>query len=279
MLAAAAFLLTASAWLWFPPLRRALRRARIRAQPFAQPWREILRRRMPAFARLPADVQLRLKKLAQVLIAEKPMIGCAGLQVSDEMRVLIAVQASLLLLRRGSGYYPQLRQILVYPGTFVVRRSGADSTGVVQDERRALVGESWQQGQVVLSWQDVLDGAADPHDGRNVVIHEFAHQLDQETGFANGAPWMALPQQRRAWARVLGEEFAALQRRVALGAPGLIDPYGATDPAEFFAVVSELFFERPAELAFGHSDLYTQLGAYYGVDPLPWQSSSAYIPN
>ena len=233
---------------------------------------------MPAFARLPADVQLRLKKLAQVLIAEKPFIGCGGLQVDDEMRVLIAVQAALLLLRRGAGYYPRLRQILIYPGAFVVERSTDDAAGLVHDERRALAGESWQQGLVVLSWQDVLGGAANPHDGRNVVIHEFAHQLDQETGWANGAPWLAQPHQRLAWAQVLAAEFKALQQRTAQGEAGLIEAYGATDAAEFFAVVSELFFERPAELASAHSALFDQFKGFYGVDPLAWQTGSAYVP-
>ena len=275
MLFVVVLIITVSAWLWGPPVWNALRRARIRAQPFPQPWREALRRRMPAFARLPSDVQLRLKKLAQVLIAEKPFIGCAGLRVSDEMRVLVAVQAALLLLRRGAGYYPRLRQILIYPGAFVVERSTADAAGLVRDARTALVGESWQQGQVMLSWSDVVVGAANPHDGRNVVIHEFAHQLDQETGPANGAPWLAQRRQRAAWAQVLETEFKALQERLAQGAPGLIEPYAATNAAEFFAVVSELFFLRPAELAAAHSALYAQFNSFYGVDPLAWRDSTA----
>jgi MtfA peptidase len=274
----AALLLIASAWLWGPPAWNALRRARIRAQPFPQPWREVLRRRMPAFARLPPDVQLRLKKLAQVLIAEKPFIGCAGLQVSDEMRVLVSVQAALLLLRRGAGYYPRLRRVLIYPGAFVVERSTGDGAGLVHDERRALAGESWQQGQVLLSWSDVLDGAADPHDGRNVVIHEFAHQLDQETGPANGAPWLADVRQRATWAQVLELEFRALQSRLEQGATGLIESYAATNAAEFFAVVSELFFERPSELAAAHCALYAQFKGFYGVDPVAWKASTSWLP-
>ena len=271
---AAALIGIVAAWLSGPPVWNALRRTRIRAQPFPQPWRDILRRRMPAFARMPADVQLRLKKLAQVLLAEKPFIGCAGLEVSDEMRVLVAVQAALLLLRRGAGYYPRLRQILIYPGAFVVERSHADGAGLVRDERHALVGESWQQGQVILSWSDVLAGAADPHDGRNVVIHEFAHQLDQETGAANGAPWLAQAPQRANWAQVLGAEFQALQQRLARGESGLIEAYAATNAAEFFAVVSELFFERPAELAMTHATLFDQFRVFYGVDPRVWPEST-----
>ena len=270
---AAVLLFSVPAWLWGPPVWRAARRARIRSQPFPLPWREILRRRMPAFARLPADVQLRLKKQAQVLLAEKPFIGCAGLEVTDEMRVLVAVQAALLLLGRRAGAFDGLRQILIYPGAFVVDRSTADAAGLVRDERRALAGESWQQGQVLLSWDDVLDGAADPHDGRNVVIHEFAHQLDQAHGAANGAPFLPGAQRRARWAAVMGAEFQALQERLAQGMEGLIEPYAATNPAEFFAVVSELFFERPAELAANHAALYGEYRLFYGVDPLSWRDT------
>lgn len=265
-----ALALAVAAWLWGPPLLAALRRQRVRRQPFPAAWREILRQRMPAFARLPADVQLQLKKHAQVLLAEKPFIGCGGLTVSDEMRVLVATQAALLLLNRRAGYFPKLRQVLVYPGAFVVDRTATDAAGLARDERRALAGESWQQGQVILSWDDVLAGAADPDDGHNVVIHEFAHQLDQESGRANGAPFLGRRERYARWSAVLGAEFNALQQRLARDEPGLIEPYAATDPAEFFAVVSELFFERAAALAAAHPALYGELSRYYQAHPLSW---------
>jgi Mlc titration factor MtfA (ptsG expression regulator) len=273
LLLVAGLLLTVAAWLAGPPLATAWRRARVRAQPFPAAWREILRRRMPAFARLPAHHQLRLKKHIQVLLAEKPVIGCAGFEVDDEVRVLIAAQAALLLLGRRTALFSQLRQVLVYPGAFVVDRVASEAGGVIRDERRALAGESWQQGQVILSWDDVQRGAADPGDGQNVVIHEFAHQLDQENGAANGAPWLGGPdgaRRRARWAAVMADEYQRLQQRLADGAPGLIDPYGATSPAEFFAVASELFFERPLALAEGHPRLYAELAGYYRVQPLSW---------
>ncbi len=274
----AALVLCVLAWLWGPLWWRALCRARIRAQPFPPAWRDSLRRRMPAFARLPADVQLRLKKTAQVLMAEKPFIGCAGLAITDEMRVLITVQASLLLLRRGAGYFAALRQILVYPGAFAVERSTPDAAGLVHEQRQALSGESWQQGQVLLSWADVLAGAADPHDGRNVVLHEFAHQLDQDNGRANGAPWLANANRRAAWAQVMGAEFGQLQQRLARGETPLIDAYAATHPAEFFAVLSEVFFEQAEALAQHHPALFAQLTGYYGVNPMAWVNSTAQLP-
>jgi Mlc titration factor MtfA (ptsG expression regulator) len=252
------------------------RRARVRRQPFPPGWRAVLRERMPAFARLPADVQVRLKRHAQVLLAEVPFIGCGGLVVNDEMRVLVAVQASLLLLGRGDGGFEGLSQVLVYPGAFVVERTHTQPDGTLRDERQVLSGESWQQGQVVLSWDDVLAGAADPEDGRNVVIHEFAHRLDQATGTANGAPGFApgsgSAAQRRQWARVLSAEFEALQQRLARGESGLIDSYAATNAAEFFAVTTELFFERPEALAAAHPALHEQLRGFHGVDPRQWRA-------
>lgn len=265
----AAALLTPLAWLWGPPLAIELRRARIRRQPFPRAWREVLQRRWPGWQQLPPDLQMQVKKHTQVLLAEKPFIGCQGLAVTDEVRVLIAAQAALLLLNRRAGYFRNLRQVLVYPGAFVVDRAVNDG-GVVHDQRRALAGESWQQGQLILSWDDVLRGAATPDDGRNVVIHEFAHQLDQETGTANGAPPMGSPARRARWAAVMAAEFDQLRQRVQAGRHGVIDPYAATDPAEFFAVVSELFFEQPRELAVAHPRLFGEFARYYGTNPLHW---------
>lgn len=265
-----ALLVAVLAWLAGPAWLAHVRRARVRRQPFPRAWREILRRRMPAFARLPADLQLQVKKHVQVLVAEKPFIGCAGLVVTDEMRVLIAAQAALLLLNRQADYFGNLRQVLVYPGAFVVEREHADGSGLTHATRRALAGESWQQGQLLLSWDDVVAGAADPDDGHNVVIHEFAHQLDQERGRANGAPWLGRRDSYPTWARVLSAEYEALRARLARGEDGVIDAYAATDPAEFFAVVSEHFFEQPAALAAAHPALYGELARLFRCNPLAW---------
>ncbi len=266
----AGILLAASAWFWAPPVWRHLRRARVRRQPFPAAWREVLRRRMPAYARLPADLQLQLKKHMQVLLAEKPFIGCAGFEVTDEVRVLVAAQASLLQLNRRAGGFPNLRQVLVYPGAFVVARETPDAAGLVRDERRVLAGESWHQGQVVLSWDDVVAGAADPADGRNVVVHEFAHQLDSETGPPNGAPLLGRRERYARWAAVLQAAFDDLHARLAQGVPSVLDAYAATNPAEFFACASEAFFERPEALAAEQPALFAELAGCYRVNPLSW---------
>ena len=253
-----------------PTLARGWRRRRIAGRPFPAAWREIVRRRVPLVAELPAAQQLRLKKHVQVLLAEVPFVGCAGLQVTDEMRVTIAAQAAFLLLGRG-GSFGNLREVLVYPGHFVVPRTEPGAGGVVHDGRDVLAGQSWQRGQVIVAWDAVRDGAADPHDGANVVFHEFAHQLDQDTGAANGAPYVGRGALQQAWAAVMNREFGALQARLARAEPGLVDAYGATSPAEFFAVASEVFFERPAELAAERPALYQQLARCYRLDPSSWR--------
>lgn len=252
-----------------PTLVRLWRRQRIARRAFPAAWRNIVRRRVPLVRELPAAQQLRLKKHIQVLLAEVPFIGCAGLVVSEEMRVTIAAQAAFLLLGRG-GSFSNLREVLVYPGHFVVPHSEAGAGGVVHESRNVLAGQSWQRGQVIVAWEAARDGAADPHDGANVVIHEFAHQLDQDTGAANGAPYVGRGGLQQAWAKVMNQEFHALQTRLARAEPGLIDPYAATDPAEFFAVASELFFEKPGALATERPALYEQLSRCYRLDPLTW---------
>ena len=258
------------AWLLGQPYLTERRRQQLRAQPFPAAWRAILQRRVPYVRALPADLQLQLKRHIQVFVAEKAFIGCAGLEITDEIRVTIAAQACLLLLNRPRGYYPQLRQILVYPGGFMVPQAHTDDSGVAHHGHQALSGESWSQGQVILSWDDTLAGAAAPHDGQNVVIHEFAHQLDQETGSANGAPALARREQYARWSQVLGAEFERLQARSAHHKASLFSDYGATDPAEFFAVISEVFFEQPQRMATEHPALYRELSQLYQLDPLSW---------
>lgn len=217
-------------WLVGTPWLLERKRQRMRARPFPPPWRAILQQRVPYVRRLPADLQLKLKQHLQVFLAEKTFIGCNGLEITDEIRVTIAAHACLLILNRPGGYYPNLRQILVYPDSFVVQRDQLDHIGVAHRSREVLAGESWSEGQVILSWQDTLAGAAVVDDGQNVAIHEFAHQLDQESGSANGAPSLARRAQRQSWSSVLGSEFATLKARVTRGAPSLFSDYAATDP-------------------------------------------------
>ena len=176
----------------------------------------------------------------------------------------------MLLLNRKTNYYPKLKTILVYPSAFVKQQQNRHIDGVQFSQKVVLAGESWDFGKIVLSWQDTLIGAQIPDDGRNVVIHEFAHQLDQENGRANGAPILEAGQSYQCWSDVFSKQFEILQHQANAGAPSLFDYYGATNPAEFFAVASEVFFEQSRQFNHEYPQLYRQLTQYYKVNPLQW---------
>nr|CAA6830501.1 MAG: Unknown protein [uncultured Thiotrichaceae bacterium] len=240
------------------------------AQPFPTEWRRILQKNLPIYRRMPTDLQLQLKRGIQQFIHEKHFSGHSGLEVTDEMRVTIAASACLLLLNRKSSVYPGLRYILVYPNAFMVGRESLDEAGLPGTNYRSLLGESWSTGKVILSWEDVLRGNLDFSDGANVALHEFAHQLDHATGSTNGAPFVGGRASYRRWARVLTEEFEKLQQAAYRGDQTLLDHYGATEPAEFFAVVTETFFELPQLMKEEHPALFEQLQKYYRVNPIEW---------
>lgn len=252
------------------PYWREYKRSQIKRQPFPKEWRRIIQKRMPFFRKMPADLQLQLKDHIQVFLSEKQFVGCNGVQITDEVRVTIAAQACLLLLNRKTNYYPKLTTILVYPSAFIKTQQSAGAGGVQFTERKALAGESWDIGKVVLSWDDAVEGAEVPDDGRNVVIHEFAHQLDQENGPANGAPILGKAQNYQEWSTEFSKEFQQLQQRAEHNVPSIFDYYGATNPAEFFAVASEVFFEKAQLFYQLYPKLYRQLALYYRVDPINW---------
>jgi MtfA peptidase len=243
------------------------RRERLRSEPFPPEWEAILRKNVPVYARLPEDDRRELRGHVRVFLAEKHFEGCGGLTLTDEIRVTIAAQACLLLLHRETGYYPRLITILAYPSTYVAHAREPIGGGMVLEGEVARLGEAWRDGVVVLAWDDVLAGASDLHDGHNVVLHEFAHQLDQEDGAADGAPVLEHRSRSVTWARVLGSEYEQLRRDAERGRPSILDDYGATNPAEFFAVATESFFERPAQLKAKHPALYEELRDYYHQDP------------
>lgn len=246
---------------------RERRRRRLRQAPFPPEWRAIVERNFPLFRRLPPDDQAELLGHMQVFLDEKKFEGCGGLEIDDEIRVTIAAQACLLLLHREPHYYPRLVSILVYPHAYVAKTTERLPGGVVLAGESGRLGESWVDDVVVLAWDAVRSGASDANDGHNVVLHEFAHQLDQEDGSANGAPILERRSQYVAWARILGQEFSSLREKMARGEVTDIDPYGATNPAEFFAVVTEAFFERPHALRRKHPALYEELALFYRQDP------------
>ncbi|MGB5809750.1 MAG: M90 family metallopeptidase [Polyangiales bacterium] len=243
------------------------RRLELMQKPLPPEWLEIVHRNVPYVAKLPENDQAQLQGLMQVFLDEKNFEGCNGLEITDEIRVTIAAQACVLLLRRETNVYPRLQSILVYPHAYVAKGIRAEDQHIMTDRPQARLGESWGHGAVVLSWDDVLSGASDVRDGHNVVFHEFAHQLDQESSAGPGAPTLERRSMYLAWARVLGQEYESLLDDLDHHRRTLIDPYGATNAAEFFAVVSELFFEKPRQLAQKHPELYEQLRSFYQQDP------------
>ncbi|HAT31881.1 MAG TPA: hypothetical protein DCW29_13800 [Janthinobacterium sp.] len=245
-------------------LRRAL------ALPLPASAVAILNENIPIYGRMPADLQAQLRGLVAQFLYQKKFVGCDGLQISEEMRVTIAGQACLLLLNRYTKVYPGLHTILVYPHEFVVGRAEMDAGGVVTHSEHGLLGESWGDGRVILAWEHVRRGPADWSDGHNVVLHEFAHQLDSESGAANGAPFLGDASSYHNWATVLSRDFAHLRHDAIYRQRSVLDHYGASNPAEFFAVATETFFDKPYQMAGHHGALYEQFQKYYRVDPRDW---------
>jgi hypothetical protein len=247
------------------------RRKKIDTSPFPASWLKILRRSLPIYKTMWPDQQQQLRQLIKRFVDTKDFVGCAGQRIDDEVRVTIAAHACLLLLNRPSHEYQELRSVLVYPSTFKVKHDKHDEFGLVTAGEHFLIGESWSNGKVILAWDSVQQSVSNFADGQNVVLHEFAHQLDHESGTTNGAPLLYNKGAYGDWSRIFSDEFTHLQQASAAQQQTLIDAYGASNPAEFFAVVTETFYERPHALAARHAELFEALKFYYRVDPREWQ--------
>lgn len=264
-------LLLAAAWLMTQPWWQRRRRLALARRPFPLQWERWLRTRIPLYERLPRELRERWRGLIQIFVHEKNFVGCNGLAVTQEMRVTIAAYACLLVVNRPdvprSHFYDDLFSVLVYPTPFVVPHLHRDAHGIVTEGARVLSGQAWDSRRIILSWQDVEDGAASGH---NVVLHEFAHYLDMEDENMNGAPGLGSARAYREWSEVFWSEYHRLRAELGAGQVTFLDPYAASEPAEFFAVVTEVFFQQPRELELQHARLYEQLRRYYRVDPARW---------
>lgn len=234
-------------------------------EPFPDEWKAVLNRRLPYARALDPAGRMRLESLVRTFLKKKRFEGCAGLTVTDEMRVTVAGQACFMLLGRGNGgLYPVLRTVLLYPDAFVSPVVEHLEEGpIVSEEFEERVGESWSFGTVILSWSDVLEGVESPTDGYNPVFHEFAHQLDLESGAEEGMPGLSDRRTEDAWRRIMTREYNA----VAARGDRILDEYAGTSPAEFFAVATETFFERATGLKRLHPEMYGLLRDYFGQDP------------
>ena len=254
-------------------LLKQQRRRRLRARPFPKDWLTLIQRHVVFFHRLSASDRAELLGHIQVFLAEKRFEGCGGFAITEEVRVTIAAQACLLLLHRKTDYFPGLLTILVYPVTYMVEEKRQLGEHVWEEGTVSRLGETGRRmGSLVLSWGAVKHGAADSSNGKNVVLHEFAHQLDFENHAADGVPELATREQQLTWSEVMRSEFASLRAADESGIPTLLDTYGATDPVEFFAVSVEAFFERPHALRARHPDLYEELRNYFHQDPVEFSA-------
>src|ERR1700730_11334303 len=254
------------------------RRRRLSAGPFPKDWQRTIERNVPFFRRLSAKDQGELLGHIQVFLAEKRFEGCAGLNLTDEIRVTIAAQACLLLLHRKTDYFPRLLTILVYPSFYSVEEKRHLEGPVWEEGIMSRSGEtSREMGSMVLAWDAVKAGAADSSDGQNLVLHEFAHQLDYENDAADGVPALTSRDQQLSWGAVMRTEFALLRAADDTGIPTLLDTYGATNPMEFFAVSTEAFFERPRSLRAHHPKLYAELQRYFQQDPIEYSDERAKV--
>jgi Mlc titration factor MtfA (ptsG expression regulator) len=251
-------------------LWRRWQRNRLGREPFPAAWEELLAGRVPLYGILPGPERTRLRHHVRILLDEKAFEGCGGLEVTDEMRVTVAGHASLLLLADPDDYYPMLGTVILYPESFAAPVQATDQVGVVTETVEERLGESWQEGTVVLAWDNIEEIIRGTSGDCNVIIHEFAHQIDAQRGICSGAPLRAPGSRCRDWGELL--ELEQRQQRTARrrGRPAVLDPYAFTSPEELFAVASETFFMRPVRLKTNHPGLYAELEAVYGLDPAGW---------
>ncbi len=250
----------------FHPFRYHRRKA-LKLMPFPQEWSAIIARNVPFFKELDAEERERLEDLVKIFVHEKNFEGCGGFEITDEIKVTVAAQACLLLLNLEHNYYDELVSILIYPSGFQHTKISRNDSGMVTEEEQPVAGLSYSKGVIALSWPDTISGSKNALDGSNVVLHEFAHQLDQLSGSMNGAPVLSSASQYRDWCRVLTREYNALREDLSQQRQSVIRSYGATAPAEFFAVVTEIFFEKPQQLKEDHPELYEEFKGYYKQDP------------
>jgi Mlc titration factor MtfA (ptsG expression regulator) len=251
---------------------RRRRRQRIAARALPDVWRRVLDR-VPLIARLPHEDRGELERHILILLAEKRFESAGGFEMTDDARLAIAGQAAVLLLHRTTDYFPLLHSIIVYPAEYEASVVESDDLGVVYEGDESRAGETWMQGSLVLSWDDIAADMAETEAELNVVLHEFTHQLDAETGEMNGLPPIRDRALRADWERAMSSAYERHVAAVEAGRATVLDPYGAEDPAEFFAVAVEAFFQQPLRLRSATPELYGLLCRYFSQDPATWPAS------
>ena len=246
------------------------KRKYIKNRPFPPLWNSIIENNLPIYPYLSPTERRRLQGHIQVFLSEKQFIGCNGLQVTEEMKVIIAAVACLLLLNERGKYFPKLRSILIYPTAYFTKETTFSGKYVVEEKPVVRLGESWSKDQLILSWQNIKQDTQNWNDGQNIVLHEFTHQLDQEEGKVEGVPILKSNSDYSNWSKVMMKEYQQLCDDVEQGRKTVMYNYGATRPAEFFSVATETFFEKPQQLFNKHPELYQLFQNYYQLDPIQW---------
>lgn len=248
---------------------RALRIERLYRKPLSRHQLNLIAENVTLYNKVPEVLRQELHGKIQIFLANKEFVGCDGLEISDEVRLTIAANACILLLNKEKECFPKFRTILIYPDTYHVPGIAVDGeVHTSYTTRRA--GESWMKGPVVLSWGDTIRGSQNAEDGFNVVLHEFAHKLDEQNAVMDGLPILNSRKDYSDWAKVLNKEYSSFLQRAVRGKNRVIDSYGATSPVEFFAVATESFFEKPQQMRKRLPDLYKQLSRYYQLDTAEW---------
>jgi Mlc titration factor MtfA (ptsG expression regulator) len=240
---------------------------------FHEEWIALLQQNVALYARLPEELRLRLHERIAQFISTIRFEGCGGLELTEAMILTVAAQACLLVVQREGRPYPKLSAVYLYPTTFSSVSKRMDAQGIVSEGEVYRLGESSHWGTVVLAWDSVTQGARCIADGDNVTFHEFAHQLDHEDGPTDGAPALPSSGAYRRWSHVFHDNYADFLQRTEEGKKTVLDAYGATNPAEFFAVATETFFEKPQKLFEERPEMYAELARYYHLDPREWMEA------
>lgn len=264
-----ALLLMVAGFFLYRHWSKSQARHQLLATPLTDHQRAIIDLQVPLVRRLPADLRAKLDGKVNLFLDQVSFYGCDGLDVTEEMQLAIAAQACLLIVNSDL-WYDHLTTILIYPSAFKSRQRRQDGY-VVSEKEIVRTGESWDRGPVILSWTHSKQGAQNDRDGQNVVLHEFAHQVDDLSGGTNGVPILSDGQSFAEWESVFLTAYDAHVRAVEHGQPTVIDPYGATGHEEFFAVSVEVFFEQPQQLKRAVPEVYEQLSKLFRLDPVTWR--------
>ena len=248
---------------------RERRRAILMRMPLAPAHQTIIEQNMPVYGKLPADLRARLDRLIQRFLDEIEFVGRDGFDVCTEAKVTIAAQACFLIAGPHDRWFRTLDKVIVYPAPFAKHRDPVEKFFAANPDRE-LIGESWMAGPVLLAWDHAVYGCLETADGENLLIHEFAHQLDELDGRGDGRPPLPPDQCKETWDVIFQHAYERLCESVTRDEPSVFDPYGSINRAEFFAITVESFFEKPADVKLNEPQIFEQLAQYFGFDPTAW---------